>query len=300
MSATAPIDIQKNTNKICSLNCSYSFTYTPTTLRLTNEGTYLLWQVDKANMPPVVYNAQNYEVVEARLYRPSLHTFAGTQADAELIINHTSTKGNGKLLVCIPITVSSTSTTESVTYFDQILTSANLYANNSDKPTMTYDKPSFTLGKFVPMKPYYSYSGTLPYEPYTGEYNYVVFHKDAATNMSPAAFNLLKGIISTQTIPVQSSPSGGVFYNNTGPVSSISGDIYIDCQPTDSSGEVFVSMNASTGEIVSSEDLKKILNDNMLLKLVIGSVLMFVIWKLGYKIINALATKVEVKYDTKV
>jgi hypothetical protein len=165
---------------------------------------------------------------------------------------------------------------------------------------MTYDKPSFTLGKFVPMKPYYSYSGTLPYEPYTGEYNYVVFHKDAATNMSPAAFNLLKGIISTQTIPVQSSPSGGVFYNNTGPVSSISGDIYIDCQPTDSSGEVFVSMNASTGEIVSSEDLKKILNDNMLLKLVIGSVLMFVIWKLGYKIINALATKVEVKYDTKV
>ena len=300
MSATAPIDIQKNTNKICTLNCSYSFTYTPTTLRLTNEGDYLLWQVDKANMPPVVFNAKNYEVVEARLYRPSLHTFAGTQADAELIINHVSTKGNGKLLVCIPITVSSTSTTASVTYFDQILTSANLYANNSDKPTMTYDKPSFTLGKFVPMKPYYSYTGTLPYEPFTGEYNYVVFHKDAASNMSPAAFNLLQKIISTKpaTIQVQPTPPSGVFYNNSGPVPAAAGDIYIDCQPVDNEGELFVPINASTGEIISSEDLKKILNDNILVKVVIGAVLMFVIWKLGYKIINALATKVEVKYES--
>ena len=286
--ATAPIDLTRNTNNVCNLKCSYSINYSSTSLRITNRGSYLSFKTDDANTPPVVYNDQNYNVQEVRLYCKSLHTYAGQQADAELIIVHTNTRSTANLLVCIPIVKSSTTTAECALLFDFILAETQRTANSPGQQTV-YSSQNMNLGKFVPLKPYYSYSGTLPWTPCNGKYDYVVFQKEDAITMSPQAYiTLLKLIPSPNNVRPKSN-SGSVFYNAKGPIKPNTGEIYIDCQPTGDDGEILVPARVDTAGVLDNELLKKILNFTMV-KLLVGVLVMLAIWKLSMKIINGIAS----------
>lgn len=285
---TAPIDLTKNTNNVCNLKCSYSFNYAPTNLRITNKGKYISFKVDDTTMPPVIYNDQNYNVQEVRLYHPSLHTYAGgSTTDAELIILHTNTTNTQKLLVCIPIIKSGTTTSESANYFDSILTEIQRTANSYGQQTV-YNQPTFTLGKFVPLKPYYSYSGTLPWNPYNGNYNYIVFLKEDAITMTTQAYNVLKQVTEEHGITTAANPRE-VFYNASGPVPPNRGEIYIDCQPTGDDGEILVPMKLDAGGLMDNEFLRKLFNFT-LVKIFIGALVMLLIWKLSIKIIDGIAS----------
>jgi carbonic anhydrase len=287
--ATAPIDLTKNTDNICNLKCAYSFKYTPTSLRITNQGSYLSFITEDANTPPVVYNDQNYRVKEVRLYMKSLHTWSGQQADAELIISHVNTTSTNKLLVCIPIVQSSTTTADSAMFFDFIMAETQRTATGKGQQTV-YNNPTLTLGKFIPLKPYYSYNGTLPWSPCNGRYSYVVFLKQNAITMSPNAYNVLKKLIPT---PNNIKPTGknvsNVFYNNKGPTPPNVGEIYIDCQPTGDDGEVLVPAKPDSGGILDNELLQRIFNFTII-KLLVGVLVMIVIWKVAMKAINGIAS----------
>ena len=102
-SATAPVDINKgSTEGPCSLKCRYQFNYSPSSCNVKNEGSYISINYDKqSGMPPVKYNNVFFNVQEVRLFRPSLHTYNGSKAAAEMIIVHSGDSNN--LLVCIPI-----------------------------------------------------------------------------------------------------------------------------------------------------------------------------------------------------
>ena len=231
--ATAPLNLSGNTDNICNLKCAYSFKYAPTSLRITNRGNYLSFLTDDANSPPVTYNDQNYNVKEARLYTPSLHNWSGEQVDAELVISHTNTNSTNNLLVCIPIVKSSTTTAECAVFFDFIMAEAQRTATSQGQQTV-YNNPTLTLGKFIPMKPYYSYIGTLPWTPCNGVYSYVVFKKQDAITMSPSAYSALNTLIpSPHNIqPKNENNTGSISYNANGPTPPNVGEIYIDCQPT--------------------------------------------------------------------
>ena len=103
--ATSPIDITKNTDFICDLKCEYSFKYSTTNLQVANRGEYLSFRTDPSREPPVIYNADKYDVSEIRLYGPSLHTYGGKHAACELMIVHTNMNSSGNLIVCVPMKV---------------------------------------------------------------------------------------------------------------------------------------------------------------------------------------------------
>ena len=67
--ATAPVNITNNTTSTCDLKCDYSFKYPISNLQVTNRGDYLSLKTDPESVPPVTYNAEQYQVQEIRIFR---------------------------------------------------------------------------------------------------------------------------------------------------------------------------------------------------------------------------------------
>jgi carbonic anhydrase len=305
MSRSAPIIIVKNTqaDKICNLKCAYKFDYAPTNLQIKNMGTYLRWKVDEVSTPPVVYNDDFYNVLEARLYWNSLHAYLNNSttnpvyADAELVIVHLNRKNTSQLLVCIPITQSSTTTADSAMFFDFILTEVARTAPSKGQQT-SYNKSTFSLDKFVPKKPFYSYNGTFPWPPENESVDYIVFDKEDAITMSTNAYAVLKKVTRKSEIDALSIETSGaeLFYNPTGPVPPNAGEIYIDCQPTGDDGEILVPAKLDSGGVLDNELLKRMWNFTIV-KILIGALVMIILWKLAMNILNSIAksaSKVDV------
>lgn len=309
MPCTAPLNIVQKlqTEKTCNLKCAYKFTYTPTSLKITNIQFALLMRVDDTATPPVVFNDENYSVGIIVLVQPSLHTFNGASADAEIIIQHNNTNSSGKLLnVCIPIKASSTSTASSSNYFDMIL--AQISQNASTEQGVTnFNSSTFTLNSFVPMKPYYSYVGTDIFntnkcDDTDSNVDYIVYHADNAITMSPSAFRILKNVIPIDNKTIlskameESANSGGIFFNSNGPASSAKPDIYIDCQLVGSDGEVLVPIKVDeTKSLLDIGILNKIFGSDFIvtsIKIIIGIILMVVLWKLMIKIVQGISSGV--------
>ena len=239
-------------------------------------------QTDASSMPPVIYNNQNYDVTKVYISYPSYHSYAGQKADAELIIDHSNTANNKILKVCVPIMQSSSSTAESVTYFDLIIGEIQRTAPSAGKTTH-YNNPTLSLAKFVPLKPYYSYSSM-------DGMDVIAFGKEDAIAMSPSAFIALKAVTQRRVIlSTKPNPTTGVFYNAKGPVQPNSGEIYIDCQPTGDDGEILVSVKPDSGGLMNNETLNAILNMQMV-KVLVGALMMVLIWKAATKVIDGIAS----------
>jgi carbonic anhydrase len=292
--ATAPVDILNNTSSICDLKCNYSFNYPLTNLlTISNRGEYVSIRTEKSQLSPVKFNADNYEVRDIRIYKPSLHTYSGSTADAEMIISHTNMTGGNNLLVCIPIMVGSSSN-DSSSFLDIILSDMAKNSNSTGKYSVT-NIATFTLNKFIPMKPYYSYNGSLPYSPCNSSYNYVVFSKEEANlYMSSTAFDVLNKIIYTNKYSTKKN-KGGLFYNKTGPstISSDKGDdVYIECVPTGSSGETLIPAPKTIEALLNIQSIKDIYN-SIIFRIFIGIVVLLAITKLGSVILNKITGNKE-------
>ena len=237
-SSTAPINISsKDYTNECSLKCMFKYNYPRVpSVTVANQGNYLEISYEKAK---VSYNNTDLVVNGIRLYTPSLHTFDGKRADAELVINHMDM--GISLLLCIPVTLSASSTnaSESLGY---ILTQAASRTPNAGEKAVIPTK-NFTLNDFVPKKsPLYSYKATLPYPPCNGDHQYVVFMpEDSPVFISPVTMASLKKIMTPHDSSIK--PKLDYFFNKRGAVfldptsDDNDDDIYIDCQPTGSNGE---------------------------------------------------------------
>jgi len=292
--ATAPIDITNNNASPCELKCNLSYNYPLTSVLTTsNRGEYLSLRVDKSDNTPVTFNADNYEVRDVRIYKPSLHTYGGSKADAEMIISHTNTSGGNNLLICVPIVVGA-SAADTSTLFDAILADVAKNANSVGKYTII-NSPTFTLNKFIPMKPFYSYNGSLPYSPCNGSYNYVVFSKEESNvYMSQNAFNVLNKLITSNKYSTTTKNKKGLFYNDKGPSATQSvggGDIYIECMPTGASGESLVPI-AGTGisQALLNFGSVGVVFDNLFFKIFIGILVIYLIMKVGNIILGKIFT----------
>jgi carbonic anhydrase len=293
--ATAPVDITNNSALNCDLKCNYNFNYPLTNvLTVSNRGEYLSIRVDKSDTIPVTFNADNYEIKDIRIYTPSLHTYGGSHADAEIIISHTNTSGGNNLLVCIPIIIGASSADTS-SLFDSILSDVAKNANSVGNYTVV-NSATFTLNKFIPMKPFYSYNGTLPYSPCNSSYNYVVFSKDESNvYMSQSAFNVLKKVIYANKYSTTTNNKKGLFYNQKGP-STINnknkdGDIYIECLPTGSSGESLVPVPSASQTLSLSFSMLNgnTIFNNLFFKIFIGILVIYIIMTFGNMILNKIS-----------
>ena len=230
--ATSPIDIDmtKIAGK-CDLKCSYNFRYNNSSCVATNRSDYISLTYDTSSVPPVKYNSGNYSVSEIRIYTPSLHSFSGQKTDAEFVIVHTPISGGNPLLVCVPIKQNNSNSSCS-----SILTTIiNTMSSNApvDGETTSVNIDNFNLNSIIPKKPFFSYTGTQPYQPCSGNNDFIVYSLNNACDISEDTLAKMSTFINTNPYDVKTGPS--LFYNSTGPNTLNDDQIYIDCQPVGSS-----------------------------------------------------------------
>jgi carbonic anhydrase len=229
MSCTAPINIIRKEAGQCSLKCLLWYNYGNSSCTVTNQADSLLIRYDGSS--DVMFNSLKYAPEEIRIYKPSIHTFDGQYADAEMVITHNS--DNGGLLVCIPIMSNTNANASTGTnLLDDIITHAP-----KQKESTTLNINDFNLNFLIPKSAYYSYTGTIPYGTCGGQYQYVVFPKQSI-QIQKATLDALGGLIHDSYIGVH---PGQCYYNEKGTTQNgFSGDgqIYIDCQPTGEEDEI--------------------------------------------------------------
>jgi hypothetical protein len=150
----------------------------------------------------------------------------------------------------------------------------------ADGETTTITLDDFTLDEFVPMKPFFSYNATQPYQPCVGKVDIIVFGPRESKNfISSDALTSLNSIIQANTYTTKTGPS--LFFNAKGPgTTGLGEDIYIDCRPVDKSDETTkISRNKSTCSSTSSDtdiDIDSIMN-NPTFQTIMGSFIFILI-----------------------
>lgn len=290
--ATAPINITNNYDSTCDLKCKYSFKYPLSNLNVTNKGGFLYITPENFNDSPVRYNSNKYNVRGIRLYRKSLHTYGGKNADAELLIIHNNVNGSDILIVSIPIMIGS-SNQKSNAIFDTIITEVAKTANSVGKQT-SLNNVNFTLDQLIPMKPYFSYNGSLPYSPFDGTNSYLVFNIDNAISMSSSAFKAFSNIITESTSQIN-PVKNGLYYNEKGPTyyspSGKSEEIFIECLPTGSSGEVLIEKDKSNETSFNNQTMKNIINNKIFQGIFIALLIILVLFMLKMLFSSLLTSK---------
>ena len=255
LESSAPMNISKSSIKdVCVDKCKYFFKYHNSNLVIENNKTHIQLSYDRANNPPVLYNGISMQVSKVLIYSPSIHTYNGDRADAEMIIEH---DGDGeKMLVCIPIVTRENSVDKSSKILGKIIKNALTHTQNEGE-TVNLNLHQYNLDNFVPSTKFYAYKGSYFTYPCNGEYNYTVFSKDDAYLTIPkAALNKLQRVI---TSTLKSTKDGkNLFLNEKGPNSGVKPgeEIYIECKPTGSDGEYLqeTKKTTSSDDTSSSED----------------------------------------------
>lgn len=174
MACSAPIDIPSK-KTVNSISGTFNCVYDPNMIygeSVSLSKDHLTVKCSSNNKSKVsFYNAGTYTPSEIRIYKPSLHTYSGIPADAEMLIMHTSNskKGSDGLIVSVPITMSGNKRSG----LNAIIESAktlNVGLNSSAPISGAVD-----VNELIPSKPFYVYNGTLPYESCGGNYYYAVF-----------------------------------------------------------------------------------------------------------------------------
>ena len=268
--ATAPIDIVKNNAGVCDKKCDISYDYPNTSVVARNKGEYLRFSFDKSSTPPVFFNKEKYEVQEMRLFQPSLHTFSGSRASGEIIIVHNNLSSSRTLLVCIPLVTNALKAAEVDALINQVAQKANTLDSSTN-----INLNAFSLKKIVPTKPYFFYTGTLPYSPCNGKNDIIVYGKDDAISITASSFVNLKRIVTASDYEVHTAKNG-FFYNQNGPSNYTGGedDIYFECNPTGSDGETLVAaQREQTGPTI---DVSKY---SWVLGAIFGAILLYALLK---------------------
>jgi carbonic anhydrase len=285
-----PINIVGNVPN-CSLKCNFSFKYPASRiLKLLNKGKYINIGVERMSEPPVTFNNEGYSVQGVRIYTPSLHTYSGANADAELIIIHTNTNDSSYLLICIPISVNNIINDNS-SLLSRIVQEMSKRANSIGEETILSEE-RFSLNDLVPRKPFFSYEGVLPYSPNNGNADFIVYNMENAIPINDKIFKQMRNMIVSQPTDVYPT-NDRLFYNSSGPtVVGVNGDIYIDCRPTGSDGNVIIPVNEESnlngsnifGDMKSSDIYQFFLK--VVLPILMASIVLFLMMKAIYMAIN--------------
>jgi len=230
MTCNAPINIIRKEADKCSLKCLLWYNYGNSSCTVTNQSHALLIRYDGTS--DVMFNSIKYAPQEIRIYKPSIHTFDGQYADAEMVITHNS--DNGGLLICVPIMSNTNANASTGTnLLDDII-----QHGPSQNESTSLNIHDFNLNFLIPKSAYYSYTGTKPYGKCgNAQYQYVVFPKQSI-QIQKDTLDALGGLIHDSYIAVY---PGECYYNEKGTTQNgFSGDgqIYIDCQPTGEEGDI--------------------------------------------------------------
>jgi carbonic anhydrase len=231
MSCNVPINIVRQQIDKCNLKCKLWYNYGISSCLLKNDKDQLVITYDGDS--DVMFNSVPYNPTEIRIFKPSIHSYDGVYADAELIIVHSG--GQNGLLICIPIVIS-TNANKGTTIIEDIVANSS---NTSE--VITLNIQDFNANNLIPKSSYFSYAGQIPYGTCNPDTNaqYVVFHyKHGNIPVSQTTMDNLGKLIHDAYIPIYEGKS---FFNEKGTIENGfggDGQIYIDCQPTDEDSEI--------------------------------------------------------------
>lgn len=285
----SPINISTTANVLsCEVFCSYMHQYKDSACTVTYYPDHLKLSYDATTSAAVTFNNEGYNVREIDIYAPSIHTYNGSSADAEMLIIH---DGAGKkLIVSIPLVQSSGGATLSSKNLDDII---GKFSTTVDK-TKTNDSQlinvqNYNMENFIPSSPYYFYMGGAPFSPCDGQYNFVVFDK----TKSPVTIHA--DTLKTLTNMIQPSGIKAVtrsdyYYNSSGPnVKPGSGgkkdEIYIECNPAGEDGEILYQSPPTMSADMSALSMDNLMH-NPYLNVIIGVGLSYMALKLVGKILS--------------
>lgn len=236
-----PLNIVRQQTDKCNLKCKLWYKYGNSSCLLKNNKDHLVSTYDGAS--DVMFNSVPYTPTEIRIYKPSIHTYDGKNAEAELIISHKG--GAGGLLICVPINVSQAS---SASVGTNIL--EDIFSNGStESEVTTLNISDYNANYLIPKSSYFSYIGPLPFGDCNTAVNaqYVVFHQNHGSMLvSQDSMDNLGKLIHDSYISVFEGKS---YFNETGTNSNGfagEGQIYIDCQPTGEDEEILYQEPTNT------------------------------------------------------
>lgn len=211
--ATAPINIPTSSN-VNPIKGTFNVVYSPdmcagASLAISDDRTHLSLSCSNSGSA-ISFYGKPFVPSEIRIYAPSLHTYNGAGADAELLIVHAPSSSSDGLIVSVPVSLSgSDSGNADLAAIIQASNTINLstISINPSVP-MNYD---VNANNFIPNKPYYVYYGTLPYDSCSGNYYYAVF-TDPVSAAGP-----LSALVASNIASVQPSMKTNLQRSNTGP-----------------------------------------------------------------------------------
>ena len=274
----------QNVSGKCDLKCAYNFRYSESNSTARNNEVMISLTYDNSNVPPVLFNNQKYNVNSIFITCPSVHTFNGSQAAAEIIIEHTPVVGGPQLNVAIPIISSSESSTAS-NLITEIIQSVATNAPSSGNST-NLNLTGFTLQNIVPNKPFYSYTDS-------GNNEWIVFGILFAIPLSSGTLNTLGQIIKPFPLPMS---GGSLFLNSSGPNSTgtVGDGIYISCRPTGSSEEetaVEYTKNTPSYDFLNMMESPNVM---LIIQIIIGCIIFIIVFMIisyAYSFITTGSTK---------
>ena len=237
---TTPMNISpQNIAGNCTLKCDFSFDFPVSSCTATNNGNTLKLSFNYPS-PPVIFNNTKYNFTEADLNSPSQLLYNNQQTSAELILGFQPVSGGKFLIVTIPLSTNGISGAAS-NKISEIINAASKGAPSQGGST-NQGIADFTLNDFIPLKEFYSFS-------YPDWADFVSFGSQSAIYISQNDLTTLQKIIKPTTSgSFFSGPS--LYVNKQGPTKGLGlsggSDIYIDCQPTNSSEE-------ETNEVVNNK-----------------------------------------------
>ena len=228
--ATAPIDIPTSatTNPIAiTFNCVYDTNMCSGALTISQDLSHASIGCNGSNSSTISFSGIQYMPTEIRIYAPSLHTYNGATAAAEMLIVHSPNGTNSRnsnnnsntdsantgLIVSIPIQITSSSANSDLTAIVKAMNSisASTIALNASAPI----NDNINVNSFIPAKPYYVYYGTLPYDSCGGNYYYAVFTdpiyaRGALSNLSASNIATVPQSMKTNLQKSKTGPVTGV------------------------------------------------------------------------------------------
>jgi carbonic anhydrase len=260
MSYNSPIDFTSGTAYTqCSDTCKFTFKYSDSscTVRkftiLDQQCLYASYDTGNSSTN-VVYNGISYVPYMCLIFNGSFHTYDKEKSPGELLIVHHGDGGAGAgktLIVCIPISISDTSTlSESGEIIDQIIkTVPKAQVSKSDESSSPFGvKGLYNLSQIIPENaPYYTYIGNAFYSTRSEAINYVVYTQGNVCKISQAAMTNLNAIVKKNNAPTTSMPVNTASLNSIGANGSSSNQIYIECKPTGDDGVILYKKSLKGG-----------------------------------------------------
>lgn len=289
--STSPIniDIASSVGK-CDMKCDLIFNYKTSSCVATNNTDYISLNYDESTIAPVIYNSIKYQVTKIKLYSPSLHTFGGEPAAAEIIVEHTSSQGTNPLFICVPLTKNNAATPASSKLNVIISNIASNAPSGGDTTTIPLD--DFSLNTFIPYKPFFTYTGVSFTPPCQQNIDFVVFspRDNIDINITSSDLTKLNELIGSPTFPIKTGAS--LFFNPKGPSNGQGDDIFIDCKPINKSeSEDIISTDNPNSQpgTNSGIDVNSIVT-SPIFQLLMGSLIFIMILYLAKMGINSVHT----------